>query len=117
MWEIEFYESPNGECPTQEFLRSLHKKDELPYVMRKIDLLAEFGYQLHRPHADYLKDGIYELRIPVKNKQFRLLYFYFYQDKIIISHGVQKEAKVKASDIEKAKKNRADYHSRHERRR
>ena len=116
MWEIEFYESPTKECPTEEFLRSLHKKDELPYVMREIDLLKEFGNKLHRPHADYLENGIYELRIRVQNKQFRLLYFYFFQEKIIISHGIRKEAKVKNSEIKKAISHKNDYLSRHERR-
>ena len=60
MWEIEFYESASGECPTKEFLESLHKKDELPFVIREIDLLKEFGNQLRRPHADFLEDGIYD---------------------------------------------------------
>ena len=116
-WEIEFYESASGDCPTREFLGSLHKKDELPYITHAIDRLREFGNQLRRPHADYLEDGIYELRIPVKRKQFRLLYFYFYQGTIVISHGLRKEAKLKTSDIEKAKQNKADYFSSHERKR
>jgi hypothetical protein len=47
------FESASGDCPTQEFLDSLHKKDELPFVVRAIDLLEEFGNQLRRPHADY----------------------------------------------------------------
>jgi phage-related protein len=106
---------PGGSCPTKEFLDCLNKKDELPFVLREIDLLQEFGNQLRRPHVDYLEDGIYELRIPVKHKQYRLLYFYFYQEKIIISHGLRKEAKVKTADIEKAKKHKADYFARHER--
>jgi phage-related protein len=115
MWEVEFYTLPSGACPTQEFLDGLNKKDELPYVIREIDLLREFGNQLRRPHADILDDGIYELRIPIKHKQYRLLYFYFYRGKIIISHGLRKEAKVKTADIEKAKKHKADYFARHER--
>ena len=117
MWEVEFYTLPNGACPTQEFLEGLNKKDELPYVIRKIDLLRELGEKLKRPHADYLDGGIYELRIPVKRKQFRLLYFFFYQDRIIISHGLQNEAKVKRADIEKAGKHKADYVAEHERKR
>lgn len=115
MWEVDFYESADGVCPTKEFLDGLHKKDELPYVLRMIDLLREFGHTLRRPHADILEDGIYELRIPVKRKQFRLLYFYFFRDAIIISHGLRKEAKVKTADIEIAKNHRDDYFSRHKR--
>jgi phage-related protein len=115
MWDVEFYTLPGGACPTKEFLDGLNKKDELPYVLREIDLLREFGNQLHRPHADYLEDGIYELRIPIKRKQYRLLYFYFYQEKIIISHGLRKETRVKTSDLEKAEKHKANYFAQHER--
>lgn len=115
MWIIEYYDTPDGACPIQEFLDSLNRKKELPYVVREINLLSEFGYKLRRPHCDMLEDGIYELRIPIKNLQYRILYFYFYQDKIILSHGLRKEAKVKKADIEKAKKNRKDYFSKHER--
>jgi len=68
MWKVEFYENPNGVCPTREFLDSLNKKDELPFVNRALNLLREFGNQLRRPQADYLDDGIYELRIPVRRK-------------------------------------------------
>lgn len=117
MWEIEFYESANGDCPTREFLNKLHKKEELPYVNHAIDRLSEFGNQLRRPHADFLQDGIYELRIPVKHKQLRLLYFFFFQGTIVISHGLRKEGKINPSDIEKAKQNKADYFTRHERKR
>jgi phage-related protein len=115
MWEVEFYTLPSGACPTKEFLDSLDKKDELPFAIRKLNLLRELGNQLRRPHADYLEGGIYELRIPVKHMQYRLLYFYFYQEKIIISHGLRKETKVKTSDIEKAKKHKANYFAQHER--
>ena len=117
MWEIEFYEAVNGDCPTRQFLTSLNKSDELPFVRRALNNLQEFGNLLRRPQADFLQDGIYELRIPVKRKQFRLLYFYFYQDRIVISHGLRKEDKVKTADIEKAKKHRDDYFLRHERKR
>ena len=57
--------------------RFLGPLQELPYVVREIDLLAEFGYMLRRPHCDLLEDDIYELRIPIKNLQYRILYFYF----------------------------------------
>ena len=79
MWEIEFYEFPTKECPTEEFLRSLHKKDELPYVMREIDLLKEFGNKLHRPHADYLENGIYESEFGCRTNNFVFYIFTFFR--------------------------------------
>jgi len=115
MWEIEYYESPNGDCPTQEFLDGLDEKKELPRAMRQIDLLAEHGHMLRRPHADHLEDRIFELRIIVRHMQYRILYFFFYQDKIILSHGLQKEDKVPQAEINRAKKHRLDYQSRNKR--
>lgn len=116
MWDIEYYETTDGKCPVKDFLDGLHQEKELPYVNRLINLLAEMGYTLRRPHVDMLEDGIYELRIRLQRRQFRILYFYFYQDKIVLSHGLKKEAKVKKAEIDKAKRHRSDYFSRHERR-
>lgn len=112
MWEIEFYESPTGECPTQDFLNGLYN-DELPFVIRKLNLLENHGNQLRRPHADFLGDGIYELRVRVIRKQIRLLYFFYGQSIIIISHGIRKEDKVPQAEIEKAKRHKAEYLSTH----
>ena len=44
-------------------------------IRAKIALLAESGHELRRPHADYLRDGIYELRVAHKPIQYRILYF------------------------------------------
>ena len=90
MWEIEFYELPGGRCPVENFLSTLDERKDLPYIMNSLDSLAEFGYQLKRPHADYLRDKIYELRINTRNGQFRLLYFYD-GNKIIITSGLKKK--------------------------
>jgi len=115
MWVIEYYVASDGTCPTKEFLDGLDKEKELPRVIRLINLLRDLGYNLRRPQADLLEDGIYELRIPIRHLQYRILYFYFYQDKIILSHGLRKEQKVKTANIEKAKRHKSDYFARHER--
>ena len=115
MWIIEYYEAPNGSCPTKEFLDGLDKKKELPQAIRLINLLAEFGPQLPRPYADILEKGIYELRIRVRRMQYRILYFYFYQDKIILSHGLRKEKKVPTAEIKRAQEHKVAYFSNHER--
>lgn len=115
MWEIEYLISANEECPTLEFLNGLHKTTELPYVKNRLDLLEEFGDQLRRPISAPLRNHIYELRIPIHRKQFRILYFFFYQDRIVTCQGFKKESKVPDSEIEKAIKYRAQYFATHER--
>lgn len=115
MWAIEFYVAPDGSCPTRDFLNRL-TKEERARVIRLIKLLSEEGYNLKRPYADTLESGIYELRTHQGHKQYRVLYFYFYQDKIILSHGIYKpDKKVKTSEIEKAIKHKNDYFSKNKR--
>ena len=99
MWNVEFYRTMDGECPTEDFLKSLRQPNERKHAVHALDLLKEFGHDLRRPHTDLLENGIYELRIHVQGKQFRLLYFFFFQDSIIISHGLKKEAKVPEIEI------------------
>src|SRR5438105_845168 len=55
------YRDDDGTVPLLEWL------DDLPQKVRdkcrvKIERLRELGYELRRPEADYLRDGIYELR-------------------------------------------------------
>ena len=40
-------------------------------------LLAAFGHELHRPIADSLRDGIYELRASHQGIPYRILYFLY----------------------------------------
>jgi phage-related protein len=115
MWEIEYYRKPNGECPTEDFIKSMWNSGVLPLLYRRLELLRTFGNQLTRPHVDYLENGIYELRISFKRNQIRLLYFFFYQDAIIISHGLRKESRVDPGEIRKAIANREDYFARYTR--
>ncbi len=115
MWEVEFYETKDGECPTQLFLDGLSPSIDLPFVMNDLARLEAFGNQLRRPQADYLERGIYELRTETASGQIRLLYFFFYQEKIVISHGIRKKQKVPPNQIDRAVANRKDYFLRHER--
>ena len=116
MWTVEFYKTPTGDFPVVEFLNSLDRKTELEFARQKIDLLKEYGSELvllGRTHAAYLKDGIFELRIPIQHKQFRILYFFFYNEKIILSHGIKKEKKVPPSEIDQAKRHKDYYFKTH----
>ncbi len=42
----------------------------------RIERLRELGHELRRPEADYLRDGIYELRVKHQGVNYRLLYFF-----------------------------------------
>lgn len=57
------------------------------------------GFELRRPHCDYLVDGIYELRVRHRTSQLRLLYFFHGKNVVVVSHGLTKESTVPKSDI------------------
>ncbi len=67
-----------------------------------IRLLATSGHELRRPAADFLRDGIYELRASYGTIQYRILYFFHGRDVVVLSHGITKTQKVPAVDIDRA---------------
>jgi len=54
-------------------------------------LLEEFGHKLPQPHAKYLGDSIFELRFSGVEGSVRVLYFFFHQDKAILTNGFLKK--------------------------
>lgn len=69
--------------------------------LHRIERLKEMGHMLRRPEADFLRDGIYELRVRHLNVNYRLLYFFHGQAISIISHGLTKEAEVPLKEIDR----------------
>ena len=66
------------------------------------------GSYLRRPEADYLRDGIYELRIRHMNINYRLLYF-FHEDTAILFKGLIKEREVPPKEINLTVQAKLDY--------
>jgi len=52
--------------------------------------------------ADYLRDGLYELRVRVRRQNHRMLFFFHGQAVAILAHGLTKEERVPVRDIERA---------------
>lgn len=68
---------------------------------------------LPRPYSDILRDGIHELRIKLSGDQVRILYFFIYQENIILTHQFVKNTdKVPDMEIEKAIKIKNDFEKR-----
>lgn len=110
---IEYYETVHGDCPVVDFIESLPAQERV-LVMHKIELLAEHGLNLRRPHADILRDGIHELRIRTHHGQQRILYFIFHRDTAVLLCGFTKKSdKVADVIIEKAVAYKSDYSQRH----
>lgn len=95
--------------PVEEFLLSLNIKmrAKLVGIMK---ILQEKGNLLREPYSKYLDDGIFELRGKVGSDISRVLYFFYYDGKIILTNGfVKKTQKTPKVEIERAKTYRDDY--------
>jgi phage-related protein len=114
-WDIELYEKPNGRCPTKDFLDSL-PADERAMAVNSIKQLRQHGTNLQRPHTGYLRDHINELRIRVRRNRYRILYFFYHAETIVLLQGFQKKTnKVPDHQIDQAVEYRLDYESTHRR--
>ena len=103
--ELIFYQDDDGTGPVHEWLSELQEKNRRAFAkcFDKIALLHERGHELRRPHADILRDGIYELRARSGNVNYRILYFFHGQNVAILANALTKEAKVPKTGIERAK--------------
>ena len=91
-FEIIFYEKANGETPVEKFLDSLDKKMRAK-AAGLIKILGEKGYLLREPYSKYLDEGIFELRIQIGNDISRILYFFYYNGRIVLTNGFIKKHK------------------------
>lgn len=108
---VYIYAEKDGVSPVLKWLEELSRTNvrALDACIARVKLLAIMGHELRRPHADMLRDGIYELRARVGNVNYRLLYFFHGKDIAVVAHGLTKEAEVPAADIERAIDRRQRY--------
>ena len=113
MFDLEFYELPSGEKPVETFLDSLDKKMRAKAV-HGLAILEEFGNTLREPHSKPVGDGLFELRIKFASDISRIFYFFVVDNKIILTNGFIKQTmKTPKSELDLAKKYKADYERRH----
>src|SRR5580692_3521131 len=82
----------------REWLKGLPNKVQrkcLTFIAR----LEMEGHELRRPIADFLRDGIYELRPSYQGVHYRILYFFVGKNVIVISHGLSKKSEVPSGEI------------------
>ena len=112
MFETEFYRLPNGVAPIEEFLDSLSPKMRSKAVFT-LSILEEHGNRLREPFSKSLGDGLFELRIKFASDITRIFYFFVVDNKIILSNGfVKKTVKTPKSELDLARKYKADYERR-----
>ncbi|WP_031492356.1 type II toxin-antitoxin system RelE/ParE family toxin [Succinivibrio dextrinosolvens] len=107
--EIVFYEKKDGTMPAKDFLDTLDEPLEAR-MYQYILLLEEHGPSLREPESKKLQDKIFELRARVGTNAARILYFFYYGGKAVLTHGFMKKTqKTPVKEIQKAKKYREDY--------
>ena len=101
-----YYVTGSGKSPVEEFIKSLKRYTRKKFFVC-VSLLEEYGKRLPGPHAKYIGNGIYELRVRGQEGQIRVLYFFFQQEKIVFTNGfIKKTKKVpkKEKDLAKLRK-------------
>lgn len=101
---VVFYQEKEGDAPVVDWLKELNETHPKAYDKCRAALarLALLGHELRRPEADYLRDGIHELRVRLGSVNYRLLYFFHGQTISVVAHGLTKEAAIPATDIKHA---------------
>jgi phage-related protein len=105
--EVIFYKE-NGTIPVREWLKSLPPKAARKCLLY-LDMLEQQGHELRRPIADFLRDGIYELRASFQGVNYRMLYFFSGRNVVVVSHGIIKESEVPEMEIERAVQRRLSF--------
>ena len=98
--EVVLYSEDDESVPLLEWLDRQPAKVQAKSLV-SLERLRELGHELRRPEADFLRDGIHELRFRFQAVQYRILYFFF-EGRAVVTPGLTKEGKVPDSEIDRA---------------
>lgn len=116
VFDVIFYESEKGDKPVEMFLDSLDDKMRAKLISLLV-LLSEEGNELREPYSKHLQEGIFEIRCKLGNNITRVLYFFYYDKKIILTNGfVKKTQKTPKKQLTIAMDRRKSYIERSENR-
>ena len=104
--DVVLYQESDGTAPLLDWLQGLAPKARAKCIARVIRL-RQRGHELRRPEADYLRDGIYELRVGWQRANYRLLFFFYGRTAAVLSHGTVKEGRVPPREINRAVERKA----------
>jgi phage-related protein len=102
------FRASDGTVPLLDWFGDLPAKAQ-DKCRERLERLAALGHELRRPEADYLRDGIYELRVGLQGINYRMLYFFHGRTAVVVSHGLVKERAVPAGEITLAIRNKQQF--------
>ena len=99
-----FFRDAAGVAPVWEWLKDLRAGNPKAYAkcVVRIRRLAVLGHELRRPEADFLRDGIYELRARLGTVNYRILYFFHGRNVAVLAHAITKEDEIAIVEINRA---------------
>ena len=99
-----FFFKDGNRIPVLDWLKELKRTDRQGYAkcVARIRMLSQLGHELRRPLADYLDQGIYELRIRRGRVNYRILYFFYGQEASVLAHAITKEDQIPRRDLDRA---------------
>ena len=109
MFTVMLYETEDGKTPVEDWISSLEPKMRAKLIAM-LELLEEMGNALRKPYTESLGDGIFELRVIQGNNISRVLFFFYIDQRIIVTNGfIKKQRKTPSSEIQIAKNRRMDF--------
>ena len=114
-FQVEFYETLNGDSPVREFLLELKASDPDDFAAVAAGLAKLRDRRYHRePLTKALVNGLFELR-HVGKLNTRVLWFFVKGRRIIAVHGIRNKGQgILAREIDTALKRMRDWKQRNE---
>jgi phage-related protein len=108
-WLIRTFTSDSGAKPVDAWIGSLDP-DARAAVVGAIKRLRAFGVALDMPHARFLGDGLWELRVSDAESSYRVIYFHWFGRTFGLLHGFTKTTRnTPPNDIATARGRRASW--------
>ena len=95
MFKVVLYETEDGKTPVEDWIISLDPKMRTKLIAM-LELLEEKGNALRKPYTESLGEGIFELRVIQGNNISRALFFFYVNQRIIVTNGFIKKTKKNA---------------------
>jgi phage-related protein len=96
--QVVIYREEDGSAPFIDWFADLPSQAKAKVRVR-LERLRDLGHELRRPEADFVRDGIYELRATSHGIHYRVLYFFHGRAAAVVAHGLVKEKAVPDRDI------------------
>ena len=92
IFQLIVYKKINGEVPVEEFLDSIDPKMRAK-IYGLMEILQEKGNMLREPYSKHLDDGFMNCVANLGCDITRVLYFFYYDGKIVMTNGFVKKHK------------------------